>query len=334
MKTKWQDRGYWVSHHFYWQSLVHYLIYAIRYRSFTFFSASNPAIPFGGMLDESKTDVEQLIPAPYRVKGFSLDTSENFKVQLFQNAIDFPIIIKPDIGLKGYAVRKLDSLEEAVHHIATLDNETTWLVQEFVPYDKGFSILYYRNRKANTHVVLSLIEKRYPIIIGDGQSSIGDLILALDNPFLDHDWLKTKWHPRWHEVLASGQQLVIDNVGNYSRGASFHSMMEFVDQDFSNTVHKLFEDFKGVDFFRADLKADDLQGFLEGHFSIIEINGAKGEPLHIYDRKHRFISNTKDIFRHWKQLSQVSSGNHSYGAKYPSFWSGIKALKAIKVATS
>ena len=79
-----------------------------------------------------------------------------------------------------------------------------------------------------------------------------------------------------------------------------------------------------------DLKANSLEAFMEGDFKVIEINGAKGEPLHIYDKQHSFWSNIKDIHKHWKVLSEIVTSKHEAGYEFPNNIEGLKALRAIK----
>ena len=62
--------------------------------------------------------------------------------QAAEAGISFPMIAKPDIGLRGSAVKKLDSLFdlEADHHRADFE----YLVQDLIPYPNEVGIFYVR----------------------------------------------------------------------------------------------------------------------------------------------------------------------------------------------
>ncbi|MEM9869020.1 MAG: D-alanine--D-alanine ligase, partial [Bacteroidota bacterium] len=62
-------------------------------------------------------------------------------------------------------------------------------------------------------------------------------------------------------------------------------------------------------------------------FSVIEINGAGGEPTHIYDPDHSVFYAWKEIFRHWKLMNKVSILNHKKGYSYLSFKDGRAMLR-------
>lgn len=330
MATKWKDRGYWVSLHFYWQSLIHYFYNCARFRSLTFFSAVNPAIPFGGMLDDRKSDIDPIIPKKYRPKTIKYLINEPLEKQLLAAGIQAPFIVKPDVGLKGYKVRYFESKEDANIFLSQQAEAEAWIIQSYIDFKREFSILYYHNPIKKDYGVLSLIEKQYPIIKGDGKKNIKTLIEESKNVNIDKVWILEKWVNKWDEVLPEGEQLIIDNIGNYSRGSSFHSMMDQVTPTLVQKCKSIFDEFEGVHFFRMDLKADSLEAFLEGDFKVIEINGAKGEPLHIYDRQHSFWSNIKDIHKHWKILSEIVTAKQKSGYQFPDNIDGLRALRSIK----
>lgn len=329
MAQKWKDRGYWVSHHFYWQSILHYLCNTVRFRSLTYFSVVNPAIPFGGMLNDRKSDIDAIIPARYRPITTTYDPQQDLSKQLAHAGLSFPIIIKPDVGLKGHHVRKVNTLAEAQALLSHANLDQRWLLQSYVDYDREFSILYHHNTHTHRYGVSSLIEKQYPYVTGDGRATLAQLIDTYPNAYIDRDWIAQKWRDQLTHVPPDGQKIILDDIGNYSRGASFHSMMSAISPELVEQCKTIFDDFEGIHFFRMDLKADSLEGFLSGDFKVIEINGAKGEPLHIYDRQHSFWSNMLDISKHWRLISDIVVAQRRQGLAFPSNIEGLKALRQI-----
>lgn len=328
---KWKDRGFWVSHHFYWQSLAYYFYYSARFRSFTFFTAGDPAIDMGGMLDEDKSDIYRLLPqgkVPHTIiyKGRSVTSEELENVN-----ISFPCIAKPNIGFRGYKVMYAHNLNQLNHFLLQQDQSREWLIQEFVDFQREFSLLFYRYPDSGKCGITSFIEKIYPAVTGDGQKTIGQLIDAYHNPFLDEQVIQTNWQKRWHEVPDVGEKIILDPIGNYSRGAKFFSLQEEIDEELVEATSRFFADVKGLYFFRMDFKANSIEDYKSGDFKILEVNGMKSEPLHMYDKRHGFGENAKTIHQHWKIVRDiVRERKRDKNFRFPTTAYGLKALFAIK----
>jgi len=202
--------------------------------------------------------------------------------------------------------------------MADYNNEPI-LVQDFVDFKREFSILIYRFPNSGEIGISSLIEKTYPIVTGDGQSTLLELIMNNANPFLKKDWIVHSFEGRHDEVPVAGMEIQIDEIGNYSRGAKFHSKNEFIDDKIIKWADNLLSDISGLNFCRIDIKANSLDSLIKGHFKILEINGAKSEPLHIYDPKYSYFQIVKEIHRHWKLFKTVIEQNVSKSFNFPRF---------------
>jgi hypothetical protein len=71
---------------------------------------------------------------------------------------------------------------------------------------------------------------------------------------------------------------------------------------------------EGFYFGRLDIRFNTFAELEQGiNFSIIELNGVKSEPSHIYDPKYSFLVGQREIFRHQKIIrkivEQITSGN-------------------------
>ena len=70
---------------------------------------------------------------------------------------------------------------------------------------------------------------------------------------------------------------------------------------------------QGFYYGRLDIRYDNFEDLEAGkNFKIIEINGAKSEPTHIYDPKHSLWYAQKEIFRHQKLFYQLVSQSYRY----------------------
>ena len=88
--------------------------YAIKAKSIFFFNASNPRIKNGGFMMESKKAIYDLIPKKYYPKTVLIKEKSvllGIVAAIVEKGIRFPLIAKPDIGLRGSGVKKIKSVQ-------------------------------------------------------------------------------------------------------------------------------------------------------------------------------------------------------------------------------
>ena len=323
-KTKITDRGYWVAQLFYYQSVMYGFLFSIRFLSPTFFSAINPGLSFGGMFDDRKSDSYNLLPDQLLPKTKLIENTDNSINEILSSGFNFPLILKPDIGFKGFLVSKVDDQAQLTATLPKFEQRAV-LVQEYISFVKEYSILIYRYPKSNEIGVSSFIEKTYPKVVGDGKQTLEALIDAAENPFLKKDWIKNKLADSLSQILPLGEEKQIDDIGNYSRGAAFHSYNHLIDEAVLDWANRFMTQIQGIDFCRADLKADSIEGLLNDDFLLIEVNGAKSEPLHIYDSRFSYLEIVKDIHMHWKIVKRIVKQRLAMSYQLPPFMEGFRS---------
>ena len=122
-----------------------WLSYMVRSGSVWFFTPSNPKLTFGGMEGEPKKEMHDLLPAHLRPSYFNVNPGTHFsEIQnnLDLHRIQYPLIVKPEIGGQGILFRKIDS--EA--HLRTYHDmvPVEYFIQEFITYPLEVSLFYYR----------------------------------------------------------------------------------------------------------------------------------------------------------------------------------------------
>ncbi|MEM7510621.1 MAG: hypothetical protein AAF388_06790 [Bacteroidota bacterium] len=135
---------YWPMHLVYTPVYLYYLFLSLKARAFVFFSAANPGIDMGGLLGESKYDILQKIPSAYIPKTLYLSKEMSHGEvisSLEKAAISFPLILKPDVGERGFMVEKIRDEVELADYRRTVP--TTLLAQEYIHYQEEVSVLYY-----------------------------------------------------------------------------------------------------------------------------------------------------------------------------------------------
>lgn len=100
---------YWTWWVFYLPILPYWLYLAIKSRSLTYFTTTNPGIEAGGFFGESKIDILDKIAEEYKPRTLFIPHSQAFDLtqqQLTQASIPFPLIAKPNVGERGNRVEK------------------------------------------------------------------------------------------------------------------------------------------------------------------------------------------------------------------------------------
>jgi hypothetical protein len=322
---KWADAGFWKSLLFYRQSVLYYWLLSAWYRSFTWYGAANPAITHAGMLNEKKSAIYPLLPADYLPATSGALTAAQILEKLASGQLDFPLVIKPDIGLKGIAVKVCHHKEALISYLAS-GGRDLYIVQEYLDQPREFSVLFYRAGFQKMGIS-SFIEKKYPIVSGDGKRTLHQLIDSHRHAYLNKAAAKSL-HP--DRILAANEIVVLHTIGNYAQGSTFHSLQHEIDGALLQGVLQCMNRIKDIDFCRLDIKAQDVNAVRQGDFKIIEINGGKSEPLHIYDKGISFWQAIRIIHEHWKLYTIVVDYHLTRGFKMMSTAEGVKALRHIK----
>jgi hypothetical protein len=285
---------------------------AFKARSFFFFNTSNPTIKNGGFLMESKKEIYDLIPSEFypATLFFKTSTPSNEVLEnIEQNNLTFPMIGKPDIGMKGMMVKKLEN-ENDLRAYAE-GSRVDFLVQEFVPYENEIGIFYYRNPNEEKGQLSGIVKKEFLSVIGDGVSTVEQLLLKNKRYVLQLPVLRKTEADKMNIVLQKDEELILVPYGNHVRGAKFLDDSDLIDDELTKTIDVVCKKVKGFYYGRLDIRYNTWEELKQGkNFSIIELNGAGSEPTHIYDPKHSVFYAWKEIIKHWKILYRISKLNH------------------------
>jgi len=300
----------------------------LRAKSLFFFSASNPTIENGGFLMESKKRIYDLIPQKYypRTLFFRTGTVPEIVWQKIEHEeFTFPLVGKPDIGMRGMEVKKLHSKKEVIDYITT--SKVDFLIQEFVPYEMEAGIFYYRLPNEKKGHISGIVHKEFLTVKGDGKSTIFEL-LKKDKRYILQLAALTEQHGEvLNEVLPDGVQRVVVPYGNHCRGAKFIDASHQTDEELTKVIDEVCGKIDGFYYGRMDIRFQSWEDLKKGkNFSLVELNGAGSEPTHIYDPKHTIFFAWKEIIRHWHLLYKISKQNRQ---KFPymDFQSGVKMFR-------
>ena len=306
-----------------------------------FFTAADPNIDYGGFLMESKKKIYDQLPEGTYPKTILLKPGTNaaaIKDILRKENLSFPLLAKPDIGLRGFAVKKI----ETENDIETIASKYTidFLLQEFIHYENEVGIFYYRYPDEAKGKISGIVAKEFLTVVGDGQKTLLQLLQSDKRFVLQIDSLKKEYREEMDDVLKAGEKRLLVPYGNHARGAKFLDHSFKIDAQLENIIDELLQKVPEFYFGRMDIRYNTWEELKQGkNLSIVELNGAGSEPTHIYDPKHSIFFAWKEILRHIKILWRISMMNHKRGFRFMTYSEGarmfrdnrryVKILKAV-----
>lgn len=304
-----------------------WMYYAIKARAFWFFSPVNPTLEFSGFEGETKMEMYDQLPKQYYPKTLYVSHDKNVDqlVGEVTSAFNYPVIAKPQIGMQGILVRKIKSdqqLKDYHEHIPV-----DYLIQDFVDLPLEFSVFHIRYPGSTKGKVTGFIQKEYIEVVGDGSSTLLQLIQKHPKAMYREEEMKHLHSENLETIMPAGQKYMLSFTGNHNRGARFINLHKQIDQKLCDVFDKISNEAGQFFYGRYDLKCTSVEDLKEGkNISILEFNGAGAEPNHIYDCGMSYGDALKEVAIHWKDLYEIGKINHSNGVPYWSFMRGKKQL--------
>ena len=314
---------FWPAWMFYPPVAVYYLWLSIKYRGLTLPTAANPGIFSGGLVGESKmATLKNLMESSPEftaeaelLQGTSAqERLESLREICCRRGIEYPFILKPDVGQRGAGVKLVQSEDQARDYL----NQTTapLIVQRYAPGPYEVGIFYYRFPHEPVGHIFAITEKKFPKIVGDGRSTIAELIWKDPRArFLAERYLQRLQH-RQEEVLAAGETVKLVEAGNHAQGCIFLDGMHFCSAPLIGTIdsisRKLPEFYVGRYDIRCASEADLRAG---RNFQIVELNGAAAEATSIYDARNSVFAAYRTLFQQWNLVFAIGAANRRNGSR-------------------
>lgn len=320
--------GKWLrlTHWEFWPSWVIYLPIAlyilwlsIRYRSFTLFTASSPAIPHSGFAMDSKGDIldlfprNDMLPAYLRmpIKGKPGDRIHALEQFMTENHLEWPIVLKPDIGERGMGVAVVRSREQAHDYLQQCHDEV--IAQEFITGDE-FGIHYVRLPEEQNGFLYSVAQKHPQYIKGDGEKNLEHLILEDPRAVAMARYYLRKFADRLDEVPANGEKITLVEIGTHARGAIFTDDRKHITPELTTVIDELTQSAGALHCGRYDIRVPSIDDLRAGkNIRILEFNGVTGEPAHVYQPSYPLLRGLRDLCGQWKHAFATGAQNRTKG---------------------
>ena len=296
----------------------------LRHGSLTLPSAANPHITSGGLVGEGKLEYfEQMGPvgraatAPWLgVRDIATLPEHELAATLDAAGIGFPLVAKPNLGLCGYGVRKLDSLAALRAYGALYPAGQSLVLQHYLAQEHEAGIFYARDPNSGKGRLIGLALRYYPRVQGDGRSTLGALIRSdprtmrlLRSPAhvcpLDLD-----------SVPAAGQTVRLATIGSTRVGGLYRDGAALITDALTAAIDTIAREMPEFHFGRFDVRFDDEAALRAGRgFSIMEVNGAGSEAIHAWDPEIGLVAGLRMVFAKQRLLFEIGAANRERGVR-------------------
>lgn len=330
---------------FYTPVVLQSAVLSMAHRDWALPLIANPAIKLSGMVGESKHDIftsagetanQWILPFITLTKSSNhTDDLLNESLQKLDAAnLSYPLVAKPDLGCRGVGVKLIHSSQQLRDYIESFPLSGRFLLQKKSPYSAEAGVFYVRQPSETKGRVISITLKYSPYVVGDGQSTLQQLIEKCPRAGkLQHLYL-----PRHSEhldlVIPANNQFQLAFAGSHSRGAIFRDGNQFITPALEQQLDKILTGFEGFNYGRLDIKFRDIHALMNGEcFDILEINGASSEAAHIWDSDTRLKDIFSTLLTQYRLLYQIGAKQKKQGHKTPSLGALLQAWREEKLLT-
>lgn len=299
---------FWNSWFLYVPFVPKFISLLFKYRGFNVCLSANPSIHMAGLIGERKSDIEHLL-----AEHLPEQSLRSYQYEAGQQ-LNYPVVIKPDSGLRGTDVSFLTCEEDLEHYLQTVSKELVY--QEYCDDGNEWGAFYVRYPHEKQGRIFSITEKKFPTIKGDGRRNCFDLVLddALLRERFDWIFASSTFDP--HHVPAAGETVVLSRKGSHSKGCPFLDGSQYL--EYSDSLARALDKLPGFYVGRIDVKFKNLEELAAGKFNILEVNGAAAESTNIYDPSfgpgqiYRILAQQwEHIFAIGHELRQAGFKDHS-----------------------
>lgn len=322
---QWEYWPWWVV---YIPVFAYWLWCGLKARAIFYLSAANPGFEYGGIIGSSKKAILDKIPAEFVPTGLLIaptDHIEDILIGMQEAGLQFPVVVKPDVGERGFRV-------ELIHHETELqlyltDNEDTLIMQEYIDSPMEVGVFYYRLPNEAKGTVSSIVLKDLLSVTGNDTLSIRQLMMKNERAKLQINRLAEVGNIDLDYIPRKNEEILLEPIGNHNRGTAFLDGNYLINQQLIDIIDRISHNIDGFYYGRYDLRCQDEKALYNGEIKVMELNGSVSEPAHIYSPGFPLLKAYRILYHHWRILYKISRINHKNGVPYMSFRTGLAAFR-------
>ncbi len=309
-----------------WLNLVPMLLQwawlGLRYRSLTLPSSANPHITAGGLVGDTKSEYfagmgahARPRVAPYTLLQVAgVDQLAAAMSAMREAGLHFPVVAKPELGWCGFGVRRIDDALELADYLARYPAGESLMLQRYLDEPGEAGLFYVRHPEQAQGRVLGILLRHYPQVLGDGVSTMAQLIAA--DPRLrrvqrrPHEHV-VRYNP--HRIPARGEVVRLSLIGSTRVGGRYEDATAQATSELLAAVEAVAADMPSFHIGRFDVRYRNLQELRAGRFTIMEINGAGSEAVHAWDPRYSLREVYRMVFAKQRVLFALGAWQRDRG---------------------
>lgn len=291
---------------------------AFRHRGLTTMTAANPGIPDGGTVGESKFEILSRLPPEWTVPSVVVHPApianrvEAARQLLREGAWNYPVVLKPDVGERGAGVRLVHGPADLESYLAKEPRAV--VIQPYHPGPFEAGVFYYRMPHWSRGRIFSITDKRFPVVIGDGCSTLEELIWTHPRYRMQARLFLHRHEHARRMILGRGERFQLAIAGNHAQGTVFCDGRHLITPALERRIDEIACAYDGFFVGRFDVRYRDVERFKSGDdLAIVELNGATAESTNIYDPDGSLIDAYRQLFRQWSIVFAIGAANRAAG---------------------
>ncbi len=301
--------------------VVQWIWLGARYRSVTLPSSANPRITAGGLVGEGKLEYFRIMgplaraaTATYVGVPIGAATTVDDLLDAMAGAgIEFPIVVKPDLGWCGYGVNRIADESALATYLSSFPAGQTLILQRYLQEEGEAGLFYVRHPDNEAGSLLGVLLRHYPRVIGNGRDTIGSLI-ARD---IRLSRLTGSRSHRYGDipdrVPSPGETVRLSTVASTRVGALYEDASHAATLALTARVDAIARDMQDFHVGRFDVRYATMDALRNGEFTIMEVNGAGAEAVHAWDPKYSIAEVYRIVFAKQRLLFRIADAQRRAG---------------------
>jgi hypothetical protein len=175
-------------------------------------------------------------------------------------------------------------------------------------------VFYIRPVGQTTGFLYGLTRKRFPVVVGDGQHTLEDLILQDERTVCQARMFFQQHADRLFEVPATGEVVVLSDIGNHARGTRFTEGSDLITPELTAAIDRIAQSLPGFHLGRFDLFAPDTAHLQRGEsLQVIELNGVTSESTNLYDPGYSWQQRLRLLLGTWRYACAIGQAHREQG---------------------
>jgi hypothetical protein len=302
---------------------------SLRHHSFALPAAANPAITAGGLVGEGKAEYFRIMGPYARSMTADFATFVNRGSQavgdaervMLEAGLEYPLIVKPDIGWCGFGVRLVRNIEELRTYLARYPVGENIIFQRFITFEGEAGLYYIRQPGEARGKLVGILLRSFPRVVGDGVRSVADLIAAhpracrLGQDGFSEPCCDPAYVPRRDEIVR------VSITGSTRVGGLYNDASSLITPELDAAIDAVAKDMTSIHVARFDIRYESLGALRAGRaFKIIEVNGAGSEAVHAWDPRYSLFEAYKIVFEKQRAVFAVGAAMRRRGHKPPNIF--------------